>query len=187
MVQDDRDAGAQLVFHERTADRAGRGEPAPVPESELRLAAEFVRRPRGDEIDRPAEAVAAVHGRLGTLDHFDAFQIELTEIQAFATGDIYAVNENRRIVLPVLDRCRRNASNYGHREKLADQVREGHAGRKVRHVVQILDPRRLDFRGAEGGNRKRHILQPLLHPACGHHDLFEGDRALLSVCRSKKT
>ena len=47
-------------------------------------------------------------------------------------------------------------------------------------------PARLDFLGAEGGNRQRHVLQPLLHPARRHHDLFEGDRSLLSVRRSKE-
>ena len=105
----------------------------------------------------------------------------MAEVEPLAAGDVHAVDEDRCVVFPVLHGRRGNTANDRHRKKLTQQTREGQTGSEVRHIVQILDTRRLDFRRAEGGNRKRHILQPLLHPACRDDDFLERNGAFLSA------
>ena len=159
------------IRHQRAAHDAGALDLVAVPNFHTDLGFGHIARPLGHIVDGAAERIAAVEGALGSLDHLDAFDVQLAEVETFPTGDVDAVDEYRGAVLAE-DVSRHHAADDGHGQVLAEGIEERQARSQFRHIVQVGYAGRLDQRGVEGRDGQRHILQLLAHLPRRDHDLF---------------
>jgi len=145
-----------------------------VTDRDGRLARELAARTCGHVVDGAAESVAPIERSLRALHHLDTLEVELIEVDTFATGDVNAIEENGRIQLAEnIDGG--DTTNHGCGQKLAEHIGEGQARRERGHIVQVGDAARFYRFSGEGCDRERDVEQ-LLAGFAGRDDDFFEDR-----------
>ena len=138
-------------------------------------------RPRRDDVDRPADHVAAEERALRTLEHLDPLHVEGVEGHGRRAADIDLVQEDRGAGIAGRAPVRGADAADGHARLRGGEGVELQARRQPGHVLDLADARLLAPLGAEGGDGHRHVLQALAAPLGGDDHLFQhAHRALLA-------
>ena len=141
---------------------------------DLPLQVPFIAGPPGNVIDRAHEGVASVAGALRALDHLDALHVGEAQVGHIAARQIYAVEENRHVLLAGLQYRHLGGAAYDRRGTPgAAEVLEIESGREQRDVAHVLDAALLQLLRGERGDGQRNVLDRLFALAGGDDDLLK--------------
>ena len=140
-------------------------------ETGVELRAPFVARLARGQDQCACECVAAVQRALRSLQDFDLGDARELLVQGLRVGLQHAVDDEREVGLGVAARV--DAADVQLHVAGFRRLHGRHARGQRDEVLRPLDACVPDFRGSEGRDRNRHVLDALFALSRGHHDLFE--------------
>ena len=168
----DRDPPQYPVRPERAAQRTLEVDVVVITVGEPRVAAQFLGRLGGDQVDRAADGIAAVQGALGPAQHLDALEVEERSELRLRARDDRAVHVQRDTGLAARRRGVRADAAYGELRHV-EVVAEVDARHDQLQVLDVVDVRGRKPLAAQGRDRRADFLQRLLAFLRGDDDFLE--------------